>query len=395
MSPAHRDQPVVFVSHSADRSGAPRMLLHVVRWLRANTDLRFRVVLLGDGPLADEFRAVVQTSVVDFHHADHLSLFERVLDRAGWSRTANKLRDRRARRAVRPVLADAGLLYLNTARAARTLAYLAPPLPPVVLHLHEMAYMLEDCLPGSRGAAVMAQVASVVAASEAVRTDLLSTHRVRPEQVEVVYECIEADRLARQVVDPDGCRRALGIAAGEPVVLASGVLDWRKSPDLFVQLAATVHRRLDGPVHFVWLGGEPVEPLMTQLLLDARRAGVDGALHFVAEVPDAADFLATADVFALTAREDPFPLVCLEAAALGTPLVCFDSSGTAEFVGTEAGVVVRHLDMEAMADAVCTLLTDDGLRGRMGAAAATRARDFDVGHIAPRIAAVVTRLLPD
>ena len=369
------------------------MLLSVVRWLRANTGLSFRIVLLGDGPLVPAFRDVAPTSVVDFHHADHLNLLERALDRGGMTRVANAMRDVRARRAVRPLLADADLLYLNTARSARVLAYLAPPLPPFVLHLHEMDFMFGDCLPGPRGTAVLEGAGAVIAASEAVRGDLTAAHRLDPAGVEVVYECIDVPDIAGRALDREGSRRRLGIAPGDAVVVGSGVLDWRKAPDLFVQLAAAVRRGSADTVRFVWVGGAPAEPLMTQLRLDARRAGLGTLLQFVPEVPDPMELLAIADVFALTAREDPFPLVCLEAAALGVPIVCFDSTGMAEFVRSDAGVVVPHLDVEAMAVAVRTLLADADLRGRMGAAAAARVKEFDTSRIAPTIADVVARLL--
>src|SRR4051794_39912860 len=52
---------VLFVSHDATRTGAPIVLLHLLRWLRANTDIDPTVLLTGDGPLATEFEAVGAT----------------------------------------------------------------------------------------------------------------------------------------------------------------------------------------------------------------------------------------------------------------------------------------------------------------------------------------------
>jgi glycosyltransferase involved in cell wall biosynthesis len=68
------------------------------------------------------------------------------------------------------------------------------------------------------------------------------------------------------------------------------------------------------------------------------------------------------DVFALPSREDPFPLVMLEAATHGLPTVCFAQAGGApEFVGADAGVVVPYLDVDAFA-AACAALRDDPAR---------------------------------
>ena len=50
------------------------------------------------------------------------------------------------------------------------------------------------------------------------------------------------------------------------------------------------------------------------------------------------DNYAAMDVFALTSREDPFPLVMLEAGGHGLPTVCFAGAGGAEeFAGPAPG----------------------------------------------------------
>jgi glycosyltransferase involved in cell wall biosynthesis len=81
-----------------------------------------------------------------------------------------------------------------------------------------------------------------------------------------------------------------------------------------------------------------------------------------------ADYMAAADVFVLTSREDPYPLVCLEAAALEKPIVCFEGGGgTPEFVEADCGFVVPYLDIIGMADRVISLLDSPDCRDNLGA----------------------------
>jgi hypothetical protein len=47
---------ILFVGHRADRTGAPILLLHLLRWLRENTELCFELLLLKGGDLEPEFR---------------------------------------------------------------------------------------------------------------------------------------------------------------------------------------------------------------------------------------------------------------------------------------------------------------------------------------------------
>src|ERR1700704_1052659 len=41
---------VLFIGHEATRTGAPLMLLHLLRWLRDNTDIDFDLLIRSDGP---------------------------------------------------------------------------------------------------------------------------------------------------------------------------------------------------------------------------------------------------------------------------------------------------------------------------------------------------------
>jgi glycosyltransferase involved in cell wall biosynthesis len=82
---------------------------------------------------------------------------------------------------------------------------------------------------------------------------------------------------------------------------------------------------------------------------------------------DITPYFAAADIFALTSREDPFPLVSMEAMSFGLPVVAFEGAGGApELIGDQAGVVVPHLDLAAMAEAVTKLANDPQRREALG-----------------------------
>ena len=174
-------------------------------------------------------------------------------------------------------------------------------------------------------------------------------------------------------------------------------MDWRKGPDLFVQLAAMVIRRLaDRDVHFVWAGGDAGGPDRGGLVMDARRLGLGDRIRFVGPLEHLGELFAAMDVFALTSREDPYPLVMLEAAAAGVPLVCFEGGGGApEFALPDAGRVAAYLDVAGMATAVSDLLERKEERQRMGQIAAERVRKrHTVNQAGPMLMDVIQRSLP-
>jgi len=110
-------------------------------------------------------------------------------------------------------------------------------------------------------------------------------------------------------------------------------------------------------------------------------------MHFLGHRSNPRDYFAAADVFALTSREDPFPLVNLEAATAEVPTVCFDEAGgSKEFVEDDCGFVVPYLDVEAMAGRVVEILTTPGLRDRLGRRAAEKVRErHDIEVVAPKL----------
>jgi glycosyltransferase involved in cell wall biosynthesis len=93
-------------------------------------------------------------------------------------------------------------------------------------------------------------------------------------------------------------------------------------------------------------------------------------------------------------REDPFPLVCLEAAATGKPVLCFDrGGGMPEFVRDDAGCVVPYLDLGAMAKCIVKLQQDPARCAALGHTAQARARaQHNIPDGARRIVEIIRRV---
>jgi glycosyltransferase involved in cell wall biosynthesis len=134
-----------------------------------------------------------------------------------------------------------------------------------------------------------------------------------------------------------------------------------------------------------WVGHQPSR-WPTEL---AMELGVDDRIDWVGEVSEPHPLIAATDVFTLSSREDPFPLVVLEAMALARPIVAFDVGGVREQLD-DTGVVVPAGDVAAMAGAVIALLDDEAERRRLGAEAARRVRSlYDIGPFRENIKGLV------
>jgi glycosyltransferase involved in cell wall biosynthesis len=192
--------------------------------------------------------------------------------------------------------------------------------------------------------------------------------------------------------DPAALRAELGIPDGALVVGASGTTDERKGPDLLLRVLQRLQRRRpDLDVHVLWVGGEPGGPRFWRIEA-ANGAPAADRVHFIGPVADPAAYYSLMDVFCLTSREDPFPRVCLEVAALGIPTVTFASGGAPEFVDRGAGLVVGFLDVAAMADRVADLLDDPELRAELGRRGSELVRaEFTIDQGGPATLAEIER----
>ncbi len=174
-------------------------------------------------------------------------------------------------------------------------------------------------------------------------------------------------------------------------------MEWRKGADLFIQLARTVrHTNPEAPIYFLWLGGDEKQDSLRfyELRHDLKKLNLERTAIFLSNQPNPLDYFAAFDVFALLSREDPYPLVCLEAAALEKPILCFGAGGEREFVEDDAGFVVPYLDIEAMAAKVYLLFESPELRATLGQRAAQKVKgNHDISASASQILQIIQRFL--
>lgn len=388
------ERRVLFVSHEAKRSGAPVLLLHFLRWLRTNTSVDFEVLLREEGELSAEFAALAPVWQAQPAPGRLERATIRVARRLGLQASPDEAHIGRMVRQLSQ--RGFGVIYSNTFTNGTFVSRLTDLNCRVVTHVHELERNI--LRPGEENLRlVKAQTSRYIACSAAVQSNLVVRHGIERDRIDVIHGFVPA----RAVTDEERAqararvRSELSIPEGAFVVGAAGTTNWEKSPDLFVQLAYAVHRRHPArPVHFVWLGDGVPQSRMTELRLDAQTAGVGDIVHFPGRRANAMEYFCAFDLFALVSREDSYPLVCLEVATLGTPILCFDRAGGApEFVEDDCGFVVPYLEVEVMAERTLELLASDVLRRRMGERAKAKVRErHDVAVSAPRVLDVIRRL---
>jgi glycosyltransferase involved in cell wall biosynthesis len=332
---------ILFIGHDASRSGAPIVLLQLLRWLKNNkASFEVDLMLLSGGELEKDYRKVANVYVSPQQEGQ--GIVRRLIARLNGSipRSGPWV----------PYYKNYDTVVGNTAVTLEHVKYFKQRGVRTISWLHELDYAISVLIGKDRFVELANFVDEFVVGSRAVE-GMLKRFGIN-NRTFLAYDFWERDESVPE--DDRPVREELGIPRDSFVVVGSGRMEWRKGVDLFLQIASRVTSKCSD-VFFIWVGGsvKDSDKEYIQMRHDQKGFDLEGKVFFVGTHQILYNFFSTMDVFALTSREDPFPLVCLEAASLGKPIICFEKSGgMPEFVEEDAGIVVPYGDVNAFSDSI-------------------------------------------
>ena len=234
----------------------------------------------------------------------------------------------------------------------------------------------------------------VVAVSEAANASFRERWQRGGGKVTTIWNGIATGRLGASA-SREAVRLARGCAADTPVVCNVANLTAPKAHDVLIAAISQVCERL--PSARCWVAGSSeidyAAAERTRQCLALH--GADEYVQLLGVRSDVPDLLGACDVFALSSRQEGFPITILEAMAAGKPVVTTDVGGCAEaVVDGETGLVVPPENPEALAKALEDLLTRPAEARRMGEAGRRRVEEhFTVEAMVGKHIALYGRLV--
>ncbi len=370
---------ILFISHDAYPAGAQKLLLHLIRWIKENKkDILFHTLLLGEGQLVEEFETVSDRTYTLPRRKKH-SRF-RFLPHVSIKKDSKSLVEDQLFNDLEAIGYD--LVYANSVASMKMSIELKQKLDcPLVLHVHELESVIKDRVPDFD--ILSPRVDLFIAASNLVKENLEKNHQIPSSRIKVIYEFSTAKTSINSQKGPDD----------EIIIGGSGSLSYRKGIDIFIQTAILFKKRFPvQKVLFRWVGGAGKSLRDAQQEVD--KAGVSDLIEIIEMVDNPIDHFNRFDVFLMTSREDPFPLVCIEAGQLGKPIICFKGvTGTEEIVKQGGGHVVPYLDLIDLTDRLHDYASDPGKIANDGIHAKELFSEFTPDKICPQIIEVINQVV--
>lgn len=347
---------LLIVSHDAHLDGAPLLILHIAKVLRDKFDFEITFLLLGSGPLREDFSRI--GPVIDFSRPD-------------WRAPAEPITTRNRRIALRQLRANGYRHSIcNTTVSGTVLPILHAEGFETLVLIHELPELIERLNLSSAAKAVAKLSSHVVFPADAVRDRFPELALIDKSKISIRPQGLYRKNPFRS--NQSHARAQLvtkfNLDRESVILLGAGPADRRKGIDIFCQVATHLLSR-SRRVEFVWLGDDEKE-----LTKDCRAwlnvIGFSSRIHFSGLIKEATMYLshiAAADIFLLTSREDPFPSVVLDAMEAGVPVIGFEGAGGfSDVLAQGAGLLVPLEDRVAMSKAVESLLDDPTKRSALG-----------------------------
>jgi len=356
---------VLFLSTSMGMGGADQQLLSAAREMLARGHEVFVISLTPLGPMGLEARSLgIPTESLDMARG--------IPDPRGLLRLARLVR------AWRPDVLHSHMVHANLmARALRLLV----PVPVLVSTIHNISEGGALLMAGYRVTNGLVDHMTII--SEAAADRFVRDRIIPRKLLSVIPNGVNADDFRNVPTGArESLRRSLGLD-GEFAWLAVGRFEIAKDYPNMLHAFAKV--REQEPRAVLLLVGRGSLQADTESL--AAALDLESAVRFLGVRRDVPEILSAADGYLMSSAWEGMPMVLLEAAAAGLPIVTTAVGGNLEVVGDgESGFLVPPRDADALGEAMLRLMgLSDADRRAMGERGRERVRSrYGLGRVVER-----------
>ena len=326
---------ILLLSTSMGMGGADKQLLSASQELQSRGHEVLIVSLTALGPMGLEARSIGIP-------VESLNMRRGIPDPRGLFRLAQLVR------AWRPAVLHSHMVHANLMARVLRLLVPVPSLVSTIHNIHEGGWLLMTAYRLTNGIVDQMTIVSQAAFDRFVAERIVPRELLRVLPNGVNTELFQNVPAAVR----ESLRRSLGVDR-EFVWLAVGRFESSKDYPNMLRAFARVHARHPQAV-LLLVGKGSLQPEVEAL---TRSLGLTGAVRFLGVRNDVSQIMSASDAYVMSSAWEGMPIVLLEAAAVGLPIVATRVGGNHEVVREEdGGMLVPARDSDALGQAMLRMM---------------------------------------
>ena len=241
---------------------------------------------------------------------------------------------------------------------------------------------------------LLRRTGAVVAISEAIAREAVDAG-FDPGKVHRIPHGIDMSEYAPATADEKrSIRSALGLPADRILIMYTGRLIEGKGLETLLAALRSLAELPSWHLVLVGSGSGQVISIEEKLRKEAESGALRGRVTFTGRVDKVAAPLQASDIFAFPTLDEALGMSAVEAQACGLPAVASRTGGVPDIIEDGVtGILVPPGEERALAEGLRALVTDPGLRARLGAAGRARMRErFAIDTMVTRYAGLFESL---
>lgn len=346
-----KKEKILIISHDSSLTGAPILLLNLLFLLKKRFDFNMRILLCRGGVLQDEFKKYGRVTILKSKNYSKQSFF--------FLRGINFLIFKIKLFFFKAGLKKTDLILNNTIANGGFLKVLSASGAKVVTYIHELESVIQVFSKEAKSTFNYSNI--YMCPSMAIADNLFENHGIPRDKIFLINSYFPLSKQLKDGISKTYARENFNknfqFFENKFYVIGMGSGTYRKGVDLFVD-AARITKEINKDIHFVWIGDFGDIKMRTKILNEISLHRLQDVITLVDPMPHSLENLLPFDLFILSSREDPYPLVVLEAALMKIPSVCFANTGGAqEFVGDDCGWITDEISSQKLSEKIIEIET--------------------------------------
>jgi glycosyltransferase involved in cell wall biosynthesis len=334
---------LIFIGHDASITGAPLILIRLLKTIREISSFNILTILDSDGQMSSNYEKICPTLIKEFEneeytHSDFFDDLEEILKS----------------KKITPIF------ICNTVVTSKWSILAQERGIKSISLIHELPCDIDNYFGGSATIKnILNSSDKLIFPTEYSKKKSLNRYDIPEKMLDICpYGIKFTKKISEKKSIKDEIRKKLLILDNDKLYLSCGTYEHRKGFDLFIQVAKKtisnfIDRGLDVPF-FAWVGPGLSSDYSQKIITD-ELFGYDyrNQFLFLNSVPNADEYIAASDGFMLCSRQESCGMVALEAAGYNVPVYLFEGcTGAEECLPVNSFLGASAFDIDQFSDLI-------------------------------------------